>query len=78
MPHLGESVDDSGKRLVEIPGVVPSLKEATPGCLFAPRCPNASERCRSEVPPLEEHARGHWAACWHPVTRATRAALEVA
>src|SRR5205823_14487182 len=44
MPHLGESIDDSGKRLVEIPGVVPSLKEPTPGCLFAPRCPNASER----------------------------------
>src|SRR5256885_7638539 len=62
MPHLGESIDDSGKRLVEIPGVVPSLKEPTPGCLFAPRCPNASERCRAEVPPLEEQARGHWAA----------------
>jgi peptide/nickel transport system ATP-binding protein len=78
MPHLGESVDETGKRLIEIPGVVPSLKEAMPGCLFAPRCPNASERCRSEQPVLEQHAPGHWAACWHPVTFAQRATMEVA
>jgi peptide/nickel transport system ATP-binding protein len=78
MPHLGESLDGADKRLVEIPGVVPSLKEATPGCLFAPRCPSTSERCRVEAPPLEQHAPGHWAACWHPVTLRERAALEVA
>jgi peptide/nickel transport system ATP-binding protein len=70
MPRLGESIDASAKRLVEIPGLVPSLKEATPGCLFAPRCPNASERCRREAPPLEQHRHGHWAACWHPVALA--------
>jgi peptide/nickel transport system ATP-binding protein len=73
MPHLGDSVEETGKRLVEIPGMVPSLKEAMPGCLFAPRCPNASERCRTDVPPLESHGPGHWAACWHPVR--TTAAL---
>jgi peptide/nickel transport system ATP-binding protein len=75
MPRLGASLVASAdevdgqprKRLVEIPGVVPSLKEATPGCLFAPRCPNASARCRAEVPPLEPHGPGHVAACWHPV-----------
>jgi peptide/nickel transport system ATP-binding protein len=78
MPQLGASIDESGKRLIEIPGVVPSLREATPGCLFAPRCPNAGERCRTEVPPLEEHARGHWAACWHPVMLTRSSALEVA
>jgi peptide/nickel transport system ATP-binding protein len=78
MPHLGESIDDSAKRLVEIPGVVPSLKEATPGCLFAPRCPSAGERCRREAPPLEQHSRGHWAACWHPVALRAHDAMEVA
>jgi peptide/nickel transport system ATP-binding protein len=78
MPHLGDSVDETGKRLVEIQGVVPSLKEAMPGCLFAPRCPNASERCRTEIPPLEQHAPGHWAACWHPVALPARAVAEVA
>jgi peptide/nickel transport system ATP-binding protein len=74
MPHLGDSVNETGKRLVEIPGMVPSLKDPAPGCLFAPRCPNAGGRCAAEVPPLELHAPWHWAACWHPVAapRATR------
>jgi peptide/nickel transport system ATP-binding protein len=73
MPHLGDSVNETGKRLVEIPGMVPSLKEPAPGCLFAPRCPNADGRCRAEVPPLELHATRHWAACWHPVAAPRRA-----
>jgi peptide/nickel transport system ATP-binding protein len=76
MPHLGDSVGETGKRLVEIPGMVPSLKEELPGCLFAPRCPNASARCRSEVPPLEAHGAGHWAACWHPIGVAAKSTLE--
>jgi peptide/nickel transport system ATP-binding protein len=76
MPHLGDSVNETGKRLVEIPGMVPSLKDPAPGCLFAPRCPNAGERCRDEAPPLELHAPRHWAACWHPVT-APRSARDV-
>jgi len=67
MPHLGDSVNETGKRLVEIPGMVPSLKDPAPGCLFAPRCPNIGERCTSEVPPLELHSARHSAACWHPV-----------
>jgi peptide/nickel transport system ATP-binding protein len=74
MPHLGDSVNETGKRLVEIPGMVPSLKDPPPGCLFAPRCPNATERCTREAPPLELHAPHHWAACWNPVTAPRRAA----
>ena len=37
------------------------------GCAFAPRCGFASERCRNEVPPLEEHGAGasHLSACFH-------------
>ncbi len=68
MPHLGDSVRaEGGKRLVEIPGMVPSLKDEQPGCLFAPRCPNAIGRCSQEVPPLRAHGPAHWAACWNPV-----------
>jgi peptide/nickel transport system ATP-binding protein len=76
MPHLGDSVEQTGKRLVEIPGMVPSLKDPAPGCLFAPRCPNAGERCTREVPPLELHSARHSAACWYPVAapQAARAA----
>jgi peptide/nickel transport system ATP-binding protein len=52
------------RRLMEIPGMVPALKNLPPGCIFAPRCAFAVERCRIEQPPLEEHAPGHWSACW--------------
>jgi len=65
MPHLGKSAAGGGRvRLTEIPGVVPSLKEEIPGCLFAPRCTYATDRCHSAVPPLEAHGPAHLAACW--------------
>jgi peptide/nickel transport system ATP-binding protein len=76
MPHLGDSVNETGKRLVEIPGMVPSLRDPAPGCLFAPRCPNATERCSREAPPLELHAPGHQAACWNPVAAPRSAAAK--
>jgi peptide/nickel transport system ATP-binding protein len=66
MPRLedAEAEGSARKRLAEIPGMVPSLKEELRGCLFAPRCSYAQARCREAHPPLEEHASGHWAACW--------------
>jgi peptide/nickel transport system ATP-binding protein len=65
VPRLRSSLCGNGKaRLAEIEGVVPSLKEAIPGCIFAPRCAHASAQCRQSYPPLEEKAAGHWVACW--------------
>ena len=63
IPRLGEG-GASRRRLAEIPGVVPSLREEIRGCVFAPRCPYATERCRGEYPPLEEKGGGHVVACW--------------
>jgi peptide/nickel transport system ATP-binding protein len=51
-------------RLAEIAGTVPSLLQPIVGCAFAPRCAYATDHCRIQYPPLEEKARGHWAACW--------------
>jgi peptide/nickel transport system ATP-binding protein len=66
IPRLEDAVVDAigKKRLTEIPGMVPSLKEEITGCVFEPRCPYARTRCRAEYPPLEEQAPGHWSACW--------------
>ncbi len=36
------------------------------GCVFAPRCPYAEDRCRSEAPPLRG-GQGRQAACWKPL-----------
>jgi len=51
---------------------VPSLREAIPGCAFAPRCAFASERCHREAPPLEPKAPVHIAACFHSDQLAAR------
>ncbi|MDQ2724125.1 MAG: ATP-binding cassette domain-containing protein, partial [Actinomycetota bacterium] len=38
------------------------------GCLFAPRCPAASETCSNDVPALRDRAgSGQLSACHHPV-----------
>ena len=63
VPRLGEA-EHGIRRLAEIPGVVPSMREEIPGCVFAPRCPHATDRCRREYPPLEEKGGGHFVACW--------------
>jgi peptide/nickel transport system ATP-binding protein len=52
-------------RLQEISGMVPALNNLPPGCIFAPRCTFADDRCRSQYPPYEQLRPGHWAACWH-------------
>ena len=54
----------AGTRLVEIPGMVPSLTRLPKGCAFAPRCELAIARCREEYPPLEAQGEDHLAACW--------------
>jgi peptide/nickel transport system ATP-binding protein len=53
-------------RLREIPGRVPSLASLPEGCAFAPRCPRADDRTRSEVPELREVRPEHFVACFHP------------
>ena len=52
------------ERLQEIPGTVPALSNLPSGCVFAPRCAHAEDRCRAQYPPYEEKSPGHWAACW--------------
>ncbi len=52
------------RRLREIPGIVPSLREPIVGCAFGPRCAFATPRCAAEAPPLQEYGGGHEAACW--------------
>ncbi len=64
IPRLDHAQAADRQRLAEIPGMVPSLKEEMVGCVFAPRCGYATERCRREYPPLEEKVPAHFAACW--------------
>jgi len=65
VPRLGAALARERPRLAEIPGTVPSLREPIPGCPFEARCAFATDICRREMPPFEEKAEAHFAACHH-------------
>jgi len=67
IPHLDTAARSEVRRsrLNEIKGMVPSLFNLPQGCSFAPRCGLATDRCRAEVPPLEERRPAHFIACWN-------------
>ncbi|GAA2287423.1 ABC transporter ATP-binding protein [Streptomyces hawaiiensis] len=49
-------LDQKGQELYAIKGLPPNLTRIPSGCAFNPRCPQAQDICRTDVPPL------------HPVT----------
>jgi oligopeptide/dipeptide ABC transporter ATP-binding protein len=53
-----------GKRLNVIKGTVPHPFNLPPGCLFAPRCPHAFDKCPTAFPALMDQGEGHKAACF--------------
>jgi len=64
IPRLSQ---DTRKALHAIPGLPPDLASPPPGCRFAPRCPRATDKCRTDEPPLAGPTTGHLFSCWHPV-----------
>jgi peptide/nickel transport system ATP-binding protein len=66
IPRLAllRGAEPAGERLQEIPGMVPALSNLPAGCVFAPRCGFAQDRCRASYPVYEEKRPAHWAACW--------------
>jgi len=55
---------DERRPLTVLQGDVPSPYDPPPGCPFAGRCPLVQDRCRKEMPPLEERADGWRVACF--------------
>ena len=55
------------RRLATIPGVVPGAGDRPSGCLFHPRCRNATEYCVRHEPPLADGPRGK-VRCHYPLT----------
>lgn len=62
-PTLGESAD---RERIILRGSPPSPVNRPPGCAFHPRCPIASQRCRTEAPPLVDAGDGRRVACFFP------------
>jgi oligopeptide transport system ATP-binding protein len=61
-----DPVVERARRFAALPGEPPSPAHPPPGCAFHERCPRASARCRTELPPLADIAPGHQVACFHP------------
>ena len=55
---------DRARPMDAIPGRPPDLDALPVGCAYAPRCPLAIARCRTEEPPLEDLPGGRRVACW--------------
>ena len=68
VPKPGERRDR-----VVLTGDIPSPSAPPPGCVFHPRCPHPlkDDACTQVVPPLEEKAPSHWAACIKEPIRAS-------
>jgi len=58
---------DRKTALAVIEGSVPDIEHWAVGCRFHPRCPLATDRCRTEQPPLASPRPGadRRTACWH-------------
>ena len=58
-------------RLASLPGVVPG-NDRPNGCLLNPRCPYATDKCRSEEPALADLIGGRQSKCHYPLDDAGR------
>lgn len=54
---------DDQDRLSPISGLPPDPSNLPPGCHFNPRCPRATDECRSQKIPLREIEPGHFCRC---------------
>ena len=58
------TVDQKEEDLYFIPGQPPFMHRLPPGCSFAPRCPQATDRCLEEYPPVFHVEEAHETRCW--------------
>ena len=63
IPRRGQRKDRD--RLDTIPGFLPSPGHSLSGCVFAPRCALAQDRCRSESPPFFDVGDLRTARCFY-------------
>ncbi|MBZ6974080.1 MULTISPECIES: ABC transporter ATP-binding protein [Klebsiella] len=57
------TLDPDSEPLAVVQGEIPDPSRPPAGCRFSSRCPQASDRCRREIPLLREVADGHRVAC---------------
>ena len=56
-------VPGQGRKRRRLEGEVPSPIDLPDGCVFAKRCPRATEKCTARTPALQDQGNGHFVAC---------------
>ena len=57
-------LEEKDKRLFSIEGQPPSLLNLPPGCRFAARCDQVTDKCREQQPTEIDVGDGHLVSCW--------------
>lgn len=57
------TLDPDSEPVAALQGEIPDPSRPPSGCRFSSRCPQASDRCRRDIPLLKEVADGHLVAC---------------
>ena len=66
VPHIQSDMSTERHDLVEVPGIVPSLRDFGKNqCLFASRCQHATQECLATRPKEKHFENGQIADCWH-------------
>jgi oligopeptide/dipeptide ABC transporter ATP-binding protein len=66
VPHIRSDMSEERHDLVEVPGIVPSLRDFGKNqCLFASRCQYRTAECLSQRPEEKHFEHGQIADCWH-------------
>ena len=66
VPHIQSDPSPERHDLIEVPGIVPSLREfGKDQCLFASRCAYLTEACLTSRPTEKLFTNGQSADCWH-------------
>lgn len=60
----GTAVQQESDRLQAIEGEPPEMTDLPTGCTFHPRCPEAMEHCRQEMPPVYADGDDHEVRCF--------------
>jgi oligopeptide transport system ATP-binding protein len=60
---IPDPVLEKRRKRIVLTGDIPSPVNPPSGCRFHTRCPVAFDRCVTEIPPFNEYAPGHFAAC---------------
>lgn len=66
VPHIMSKLTQERMELVEVPGIVPSLRDFGKNrCLFASRCNYVEEACRQNRPDENDYKNNQRSACFH-------------